>query len=233
VLELRADSAFFNEELVRLQDQHGSEFSFSVPFERFVELKGLIESRRRWHRAAEGFEYFELNWKPACWAHKRIRLIAVRRSQPRQHKGPLQLDLLEPVDFDYQYSVIATNKTIGAAAVIGFHHGRGGQEGIIGELKSAMHLDPPRRIPCRRGVANEAYMLAAVFAHNLLRLMQMQGTPPRSNGRWSRPACWTFEKTVQNDMRMTNHNLIDNVQAQSACASPPFGVYCPSNATQL
>ncbi len=198
VLEMRADSAFFSEELVRVQDQHGTEFSFSVPFERFVELKGLIESRRRWRRAADGTEYFELKWKPECWARKKVRLIAVRRSQPRQRKGPLQLDLFEPVDFEFQYSVIATNKTTRAAQVIGFHHGRGGQEGIIGELKSAMQLD---YVPCRRRVANEAYMLAAVFAHNLLRLLQMQGTRPRSNRGWSRPACWTFEKAQS--LRMT------------------------------
>ena len=74
VLEMRADSAFFSEELVRIQDQHGTEFSFSVPFERFVELKGLIESRRRWHRAADGTEYFELKWKPECWVRVRRQL---------------------------------------------------------------------------------------------------------------------------------------------------------------
>ena len=78
-----------------------------------------------------------------------------------------------------------------AAAIIAFHHGRGSQEGVIGELKSAMQFD---YIPCRKRLANETYMLAAVFAHNLLRRLQMQDAPVRSNRAWSRPACWVFEK---------------------------------------
>jgi hypothetical protein len=102
------------------------------------------------------------------------------------------------VDFDHQYSVIATNKTIGAPAVIAFHHGRGSQEGVIGELKSAMQFD---YVPCRRRLANETYMLAASFAHNLLRLMQMDKSTFRGNRQWTRPACWMFEKAES--LRMT------------------------------
>lgn len=198
ILEVRADSAFFNEELVGVQDEQGTEFSFSVPFERFAQLKQIIEARKRWHRADEQTEYFEFDWKPACWSRRKIRLIAVRRKQRRQAKGPLQLDLFRPVDFDHQFSVIATNKTVGAPAVIAFHHGRGSQEGVIGELKSAMQVD---YVPCRRRLANEAYMLAAVFAHNLLRLMQMDESTFRGNRQWTRPACWAFEKAET--LRMT------------------------------
>lgn len=190
-LESRADSAFFNERLVGLQERWGTEYSMSVPFERFVELKQTLQSRKRWHRADGDTESFEMDWKPDCWARKRVRLIAVRRRQRRQRKGPLQLDLLVPMDFEYRYSVIATNKTGNAPSVIAFHHGRGSQEGIIGELKSAMQFD---YIPCRKRLANETYMLAAVFAHNSLRRLQMQQAPVRSNREWSRPACWIFEK---------------------------------------
>ena len=197
-LEVRADSAFFSEELVEVQDEQDTEFSFSVPFERFAQLKEIIEARKRWHRADEQTEYFEFDWKPACWSRRKIQLIAVRRSQRRQVKGPLQLDIFEPMDFDHQYSVIATNKAIGAPAVIAFHHGRGSQEGVIGELKSAMQFD---YVPCRRRLANETYMLAATFAHNLLRLMQMDKSTFRGNRQWTRPACWMFEKAQS--LRMT------------------------------
>jgi hypothetical protein len=197
-LEIRADSAFFNEEIVGLQDDLGTEFSVSVPFERFTHLKRIIESRKRWWRLDEHHEYFEFDWKPACWTHRRIRLIAVRRKQRRQQKGPLQLDLFRPMDFEYQYSVIATNKGVTAAPVIAFHHGRGSQEGVIGELKSAMQFD---YVPCRRRFANETYMLAAVFAHNLLRLLQMDQTQVRVHQSRSRAACWAFEKAQS--LRMT------------------------------
>jgi hypothetical protein len=190
-LESRADSAFFNERLVGVHERWGTEYSMSVPFERFVELKQVIQSRRCWHRADGDTEYFEMDWKPDCWAREPVRLIAVRRQQRQQRKGPLQLDLFIPIDFEHQYSVIATNKIGNGASVIAFHHGRGSQEGVIGELKSAMQFD---YIPCRRRLANETYMLAATFAHNLLRRLQMQQAPIRSNREWSRPACWIFEK---------------------------------------
>ena len=197
-LEMRADSAFFNERLVEVQDRWETQFSFSVAFERFVELKGLIEDRELWYVADQDTDYFELDWKPECWKRKEVRLIAVRTWQQRQNKVPLQLDLFEPVDLEFQYSVIAANKEGSAPSVIAFHHGRGGQEGVIGELKSAMQVD---YVPCRRRLANEAYMLAAIFAHNLLRLLQMQTNRPLSNRRWSRPACWCFEKAET--IRMT------------------------------
>jgi len=48
ILEVRLDSAFFSDEIVTVLDREGIEFNLSVPFERFVELKGLIESRLRW-----------------------------------------------------------------------------------------------------------------------------------------------------------------------------------------
>ena len=191
-LESRADSAFFNEQIVDGYEQLGVEFSLSVPFERFPELKGLIEERKRWKRATEGVEYFELQWKPACWERKRVRLIAVRQRQGKQRKGPLQLDFFEPLDYEHQYSVVATNKSASAASVIDFHHGRGSQEGLIGELKEDLNLD---YIPCRKLAANQLYMVATVWAHNLLRLLQMQRAPQRTNRQWKRPACWIFEKT--------------------------------------
>lgn len=58
-LEVRLDSAFFSEELVAYLDAAGIEFTISVPFERFVELKGLLEGRQRWHRITEPLAYFE------------------------------------------------------------------------------------------------------------------------------------------------------------------------------
>ena len=36
------DSAFFSDEIVQALAQRAVEFTVSVPFERFVELKGLI-----------------------------------------------------------------------------------------------------------------------------------------------------------------------------------------------
>jgi hypothetical protein len=59
----------------------------------------------------------------------------------KQHKGPLQLHLFEPRDFNYDYKVIVTNKTESAKSVVLFHNGRGSQERIFGDAKNDAALD--------------------------------------------------------------------------------------------
>src|SRR3990172_3572719 len=51
LVEVRMDSAFFSDEIVLALDEARIEFTVSVPFERFVELKGKIEGRKRWTRS--------------------------------------------------------------------------------------------------------------------------------------------------------------------------------------
>ncbi len=66
-----------------------------MPFERLVELKGIIEKRRRWSRTRGGegkTHHFEIRWKPKSWARK-ARILCIRTMRRIQRKGPLQLDL--------------------------------------------------------------------------------------------------------------------------------------------
>src|SRR3990172_2944255 len=119
ILEVRMDSAFFSDEIVQALAQRAVEFTLSVPFERFVELKGLIEARQHWRR------------------------VDTQTLRPRR--------------------------------VAAFHEGRGSQEGVFGELKSHCHLD---YVPVRTLYGNQTYLLAGLFAYNLLRELQMQTRAP-------------------------------------------------------
>ena len=47
-IEVRMDSAFFSDEIVGSLEAQGVEYTVSVPFERFAEIKALIEARRLW-----------------------------------------------------------------------------------------------------------------------------------------------------------------------------------------
>ncbi len=128
-----------------------------MPFERLVELKGIIEKRRRWSRTRGGegkTHHFEIRWKPKSWARK-ARILCIRTMRRTQRKGPLQLDLFEPVEENYEYKAIITNKTNTAAHVVKFHEGRGSQEKIFGEAKSRAQMD---YIPAKRRAANEAFL---------------------------------------------------------------------------
>ena len=175
VLEARLDSAFFDEGVLSLLEQLGVEFAAAVPFSRFVGLRHRVESRERWRRIDDEWSYFETRWRPKSWSDSQ-RVILVRRRQPKRRSGPLQLDLFEPVDFEFEYKAIVTNKTVTAATVVAFFNGRGLQEQVFGEAKQHANLD---YVPCKRLVPNQIYVLATMLAHNLSRELQLRAAPER------------------------------------------------------
>ena len=188
-LEARMDGAFFGQKILFALDAPGVEFTASVPFERLVALKGFVEGRKRWRRLDETWSFFEMIWKPKSW-DRFMRFVFLRQRTARQQKGPLQLDLFTPRDDTYQYSVIVTNKTVGAARVARFHHGRGSQEGIFADGKSSAQLD---YLPVRTLHGNQLYTLGAMIAHNLAREIQMSAYERERGATQKRAPHWQFE----------------------------------------
>jgi hypothetical protein len=189
-IEARLDSAFFSDEIVSLLDQQGVEFSVSVPFERLAELKAMVQERGRWQRFSEEISYFEHAWKPKAWAVRR-RFLFIRQRKAMQTKGPIQLDLFVPHEYGFEFKVIVTNKTISAGKVLAYHNGRGAQEAVFGDLKSQCHMD---YIAVRRLHGNQAYLLAAVLAHNLNRELQMAVREPDRSTTEKRSPLWVFQE---------------------------------------
>ena len=190
VIEVRMDSAFFSDQIVTVLHGWGVEFTISVPFERFCELKGMIEGRRRWRRLNGDVSYFEATWKPKSW-DRRFRFVFVRTIAKKQHKDPVQLDLFIPYEYGYEFKVIVTNKRSKMKTVVSYHDGRGSQEGIFAELKSQC---PMEYIPGRSLFGNQLYLLATLFAHNLARELHMATTPRCRNTTEKRAALWVFEQ---------------------------------------
>ena len=190
IVEARLDGAFFSDEIVRTLDELGVEFSISVPFERFVELKQRIEGRRHWRRLNAELAYFEDRWKPKTWP-RRYRFVVLRTRHRRRSKEPVQLDLFMPVHTDFRYTVLVTNRTVAARSAVEFHHGRGAQEAVFGELKSQGQLD---YVPTRTLAGNQLYLLAAILAYNLNRELQMTVRPPERTTTPTRAAFWCFKQ---------------------------------------
>ena len=184
VLEARMDSAFFNDDVFPVMGSECVEFTCSVPFERFAELKKMIADRKRWTEINARWAYFEFEWKPKCW-DRRYRLIAVRQRHPSQRKGPLQLDLFEPRDEEFDYKIIATNKTSSADSVLKFHNGRGSQEKVLGEGKQHVALDV---IPTKTLLGNQLFTITSMLTHNLARRLQMETAAPAARANPKRPA---------------------------------------------
>lgn len=193
IVEVRMDAAFFSDEIVAILAARGVEFTISVPFERFAELKQVIARRRRWRRVSVmdgAMQYFESPWKPKSW-NKRFRFLFIRTRSKKQQNGPIQLDIFEPHEYGYEFKVIITNKTIRAKRVTAFHEGRGSQENVFGELKSNCQLD---YVPVRTLYGNQTFLLACLFAYNLTRELQMHTTETSRHTNAKRTTLWTFEK---------------------------------------
>jgi hypothetical protein len=190
VVEVRMDSAFFSDEIVLALDEAGIEFTVSVPFERFAQLKGKIERQTQWQRLTGEMSCFEEWWKPECWK-RRFRFLFIRTLARRQFKGPIQLDLFVPHEYGYDFKVIVTNKVLLPKKVVAFHEGRGSQEGIFGELKTHCQMG---YVPVRKWLGNQTYLLAGLFAHNLLRELQMMTSAPSRGTTEKRTPLWAFEE---------------------------------------
>lgn len=189
-VEVRMDAAFFSDAILGALEAAGVEYTVSVPFDRLLALKERIEGRRRWHRLGDETACFELFWKAKSW-NRRRRLLFIRTEVRRQHKAPVQLDLFVPHEYGYDFKVILTNKPLTARKVLQFHNGRGAQEGIFAELKTDNQMD---YVPTRTWVGNQIYLLSTLFAHNLMREIQMIAHPPARPTLEKRPALWEFTR---------------------------------------
>lgn len=187
-IEVRMDSAFFSDEIVGKLEELGIEFTISVPFERFAELKRMIEGRRRWRCFNRELSYFDTNWKPKKWDEK-FRFLFIRKTVKQQSKEPIQLDFFVPHEYGYEFKVIVTNKQTTMKKILYFHNGRGSQENTIGELKSQCNMD---YVAVRRLHGNHLYLMSAVLTHNIFRELHMM-VHERSRGTTEkRAALWEF-----------------------------------------
>lgn len=198
ILESRMDSAFFSEEFLKMLTLEKVEFTASVPFDRFAELKKLVESRSRWEQIDEKWSFFESEWKPQSW-DKKFRFIFIRQKVLLQRKGELQLDLFEPREQDYDFKVIVTNKTETAKTILLFHNGRGAQENIFAQSKTQTQLD---YTPTNNLNANRAFIAAVMMTHNLSQEVQMFAKVAVRNTTAKRCTRWVFEKigTFRNNL---------------------------------
>jgi hypothetical protein len=205
-IEVRMDGAFFSDAIVSMLEAQGIEFTISVPFERLVALKSIVEGRKRWHDLDGRWSFFETQWKPKSW-NRRHRFVCIRQCNREQYKGPVQLNLFIPYEYGYDFKVIITNKSLSAKKVLKYHNGRGAQEGLFAELKSQIQMD---YVPTRNQAGNQVYMISAIIAHNLNREMQMQCVATARGTTEKRAPLWQFvqlgtmrRKLIQRAGRLT------------------------------
>ena len=99
-------------------------------------------------------------------------------------------DLFSPDDGHYEYSAVASNKTLTVAALWHFMAGRGAHEKTYAELKQHFAFDA---IPTNDRRANSAWQLISVLTLNLMRSFQLALGAERRKRTWKRTFDYVFQ----------------------------------------
>ena len=179
-IEVRLDGAFFQAPILRFLADSGVEYALKVPMWRWLELRRPIAQRKRWTRIAPRLCAFSMQLSVPKWGLTQ-RVVVYRKHVSGKTRKNFQLDLFTPDDGHYEYSVVATNKSLAPAALWDFMAGRGGHEKTLGELKTHLAFDT---IPAQDWDANCAWQLLVGLTHNLIRHFQLNTTAvKRPKGR--------------------------------------------------
>lgn len=176
VIEVRTDGAFFNNDHFRTCERLGLEYAAKVPMWSWLNLRSVIAGLREqdWQEVSRvaGVQGCFHALPIKTW-NRTLKVALIRTRRAHQPRKGMQLDLFHPDDGFWEYSVIATNKTLGLSALWNFMNGRGVQEKIFAELKSGYAYDA---VPTNNYRANTAWQKLNIIAHNLMTSMQLTTT---------------------------------------------------------
>lgn len=192
VIEVRLDSAFFCEKILRFLIKLGVPYALKMPLWKWTGVKELINQRERWSVAAPDLSYFTTTMKLKKWKME-VPVIVFRKCLTKNNlkEKPFQLDLFDPGDGIYEYQAIATNLALTPKNALDFYNGRCGMEREIAEIKTEYGF---ANIPTKNFMANSTYQALAILAHTLVKNFQLAtGQAPAKTRTSSRTGAYTFE----------------------------------------
>ena len=189
LIEFRMDGAFFRDDVLRLLERHGAEYAIKVPFYTWIGLKGIIQQRKRWKRIDGQVSCFPATLNIGPW-NRSMQVVVYRKRVFHRSRKNFQLDLFDPADGYFEYSAIATHKTLNGKNLWAFLNGRGTHEKAYAELKGGFAFDS---VPSHHYGANCAWQALSVMAHNLIKSFQVATTANRRPTTRKRRAHYALE----------------------------------------
>lgn len=156
---IRADSAFFQGELLDYLEEKGTLYMIKV---KLKELKSLLESKK-WRKIANrpGFESTEFEYKCKGWKKAR-RFVAVREATISEVEGDLLFDLTK---VQYDYFCYVSNMGLSPMAAHKYYGQRATSENWIEWCKNHMASGS---ILTQEFWANSAIFQTCILAYNLM-----------------------------------------------------------------
>jgi hypothetical protein len=194
IYEVRADAAFFRQDFLAACDRLELEYAVKVPMWPWLNLRGIVkkkESDWEWVDRKGGLQGLFAELPIPQWDRTERIAIYRKRVNHEPAKGR-QLELFNPDDGYWEYSVVATNKTLGLRALWHFAAGRGVQEKTISELKSGYAF---ASIPSQTYRANTAWQKLNLLAHNIVTSF-LRATTATEKPRTAKRTALYFLRTV-------------------------------------
>lgn len=190
-VEVRLDSAFCQRAVFELLTASGVQYAIKLPMWKWLEVRGRITKRKRWTRVNASVDAFSMPLRIEKWERSE-RVVVFRKKISGKPAKAFQLELFQPDDGFYEYSMVATNKTCSEATVWAFMAGRGGHENTLGELKDGLAF---ASVVTQDWEANCAWQVLNALTHNLVRDFQLHAgiATPKTNSR-KRTARLRFRK---------------------------------------
>jgi hypothetical protein len=188
-IEVRLDAAFCQRPVLELLAGSGVEYAVRLPMWDWLHVRDRISSRKQWKPVTKTVDAFSMNVAIPKWERSE-RVVVFRKRISGKPARAFQLDLFQPDDGYYEYSMVATNKLVDERTVWYFMAGRGGHEHTIGELKSGLAF---ASVIAQDWDANSAWQILNALTHNLVRDFQVKAgiATPKKNSR-KRTTRWLF-----------------------------------------
>jgi len=181
LIEVRLDGAFCQSAVLDVLETSGVEYAMKMPMWEWLGVRDRVRKRRSWTRVDDRRSSFSIRLRIEQW-DRTVRVVIYRKRISGKPVKSFQLDLFQPDDGFYEYSMVVTNKAESDRAVWHFMAGRGGHEKTLGELKQCVAFGT---VPTNDWDANSTWQLLSALTHNLVRDFQLaaQLATPRKNTR--------------------------------------------------
>jgi hypothetical protein len=180
-IEVRLDGAFCQAPVLELLTASRVDFAMRMPLWQWLGVRQRISARKSWVRVNHQVSAFSLRLRIPAWKRTE-RVVVFRKQISGKPAKDFQLDLFQPDDGYYEYSMVVTNKRDSEATLWAFMAGRGGHEKTLAELKQHLAFGS---IVTDDWDANSTWQLLSALTHNLVRDFQLRAglAKPRRNGR--------------------------------------------------
>ena len=167
-IEVRMDAAFCQRPVFELLASSGVEYALRLPMWDWLHVRERISARKQWKKITKTVDGYSMQVRIPKWERSE-RVVVFRKRISGKPARKFQLDLFQPDDGYFEYSMVATNKTVDERSIWYFMAGRGAHEHTIGELKSGLAF---ASVIAQDWDANSGWQILNGLTHNLQRDFQ-------------------------------------------------------------